>query len=297
MRSTWDMSLLMDTRGKIEEARGKCLEHLGQPVRQMIGQSFLPFIAGTDRGHFRRFLGQLGNTNPVRRAMLHLWTDSRGSQAFFMEAQNGNAAERYWIMLAVPDDDSGANPLEELDAPIPMMGDDDLLSMIEFAAAQATPLDLTVFSIDALAEQKTAQAPAKELAEKLKQQVERRLIANAYEGVVGQSAPGVYNVLHDAQVPAERIAGEVLAGAQQVGITEAQLGLAQRTVKLGSKPDRARIKTALASVKAPIQDRSLPVGAAADAVTPVTRSVAFYVVLAILAAVLIGGGGGVAKLW
>ena len=66
-----------------------------------------------------------------------------------------------------------------------------------------------------------------------------------------------------------------LAGAREIGVSEAQLGLTHRSVSLGLKPDREKIKAAMAAVrgtgaggtaarrtavKAPIEDRSLPVG-------------------------------------
>jgi hypothetical protein len=260
MKPSWDISFLLDGLGRIEEARGNCLEILGHPVRSLIGQSFLPFIAGADRAHFRRFLAQLGNANAVRRAMLHLWTSTRNDQAFFMEAQNGWSAERFWIMLALPKDQAGGNSLESLDAPIPATSDDDLLMLIELAAAEAMPLDLTVISVGGLAASPAVAVQSTELADELQRRVERSLIANAYDGVVSKSEPGVYNVLHDAQTPAEKIAGDVKAEAREIGVTEEQLALTQRTVKLGSKPSRAHIEAAMASVRAPIQDRSLPAG-------------------------------------
>lgn len=260
MKPSWDISFLLDTQGRIEEARGNCLELLGHPVRTLIGQSFLPFIAGADRAHFRRFLAQLGNANAVRRAMLHLWTSRQNDQVFLMEAQNGWSGERYWIMLALPHDRAGGNSLESLDAPIPATSDDDLLMLIELAAAEATPLDLTVISVGGLTTSPAATTQAAELTDKLQRQVERSLIANAYDGVVSKSEPGVYNVLHDAQTPAEKIASDVKAGAREIGVTEDQLALTQCTVKLGSKPSRAHIEAAMASVRQPIQDRSLPAG-------------------------------------
>ncbi|HVI90176.1 MAG TPA: PAS domain-containing protein [Dongiaceae bacterium] len=279
MKPSWDISFLLDTQGRIEEARGNCLEILGHPVRTLIGQSFLPFIAGADRAHFRRFLSQLGNANAVRRAMLHLWTSNHSDQAFLMEAQNGWSTERYWIMLALPKDQTGGNSLESLDAPIPATSDDDLLMLIELAAAEATPLDLTIISVGGLAAPQSAAAQSAELADELQRRVERSLIAHAYDGVVSKSEPGVYNVLHDALTPAEKIAGDVRAGAREIGVSEAQLGLTQRTVKLGSKPSRARIEAAMASVRAPIQDRSLPVGDPGLEPQPASRPIGIYIAL------------------
>jgi hypothetical protein len=285
MKPSWDISFLLDTQGKIEEARGNCLEILGHPVRSLIGQSFLPYIAGADRAHFRRFLSQLGNTNAVRRAMLHLWTSNQRDQAFLMEAQNGWSAERYWIMLALPKDLASGGSLESLDAPIPATSDDDLLMLIELAAAEATPLDLTVISVGGLAasQAKTAQSAA--MTDELERRVERSLIANAYDGVVSKSEPGVYNVLHDALTPAEKIAGDVKAEAREIGVSEEQLGLTHRSVKLGSKPSRARIEAAMASVRAPIQDRSLPAGMTGLEPPPPSRPIGLYIALGVAALV------------
>jgi hypothetical protein len=283
---TWDISFLVDTQGKIEEARGNCMDILGEPVRSMIGRSLLPFVAGADRAHFRRFLGQLGSPKAVRRALLHLRTAARGERPFFMEAQSGWSPAHYWVMLAVPTDQVGANPLAVLDAPVPTTSDDDLLLMIEMAAAeQATPLDLTVFSVDGLTTS-AADAGHTVPADQLRRQVEKSLIANAYDGVVSQSSPGIYNVLHDAETSPDKIAEDVKTGAREIGVTDAQLGLSHRTVKLGVKPDRARIKAAVDAARAPIQDRSLPVGVVAT--VPVRQSRSFYLIAAVLGAIILG---------
>lgn len=300
MTLTWDISFLLDTQGKIEEARGNCLEILGEPARTMVGRSFLPFVAGADRAHFRRFLAQLGKANAVRRALLHLRTGLRGDQPFFMEAQNGWSAARHWIMLAVPTDQVTANPLAVLDAPIPTTSDDDLLMLIELAAEQATPLDLTVFSVGGLAtaaaeadaESDARLSPDAERASKLRRQVERRLVANAYDGIVSRSEPGVYSVLHEAKKNAEEIAGDLRAGAREIGVSEEALGLRQRTVKLGARPDREKIKAAVVAVRMPIQDRSLPAGASAEAAPSLSRSLWFYGVLGMLVLILLALGAG-----
>ncbi|HVJ42117.1 MAG TPA: PAS domain-containing protein [Dongiaceae bacterium] len=298
MTLTWDISFLLDTQGKIEEARGNCLEILGEPVRTMVGRSFLPFIAGADRAHFRRFLAQLGSANAVRRAMLHLRTSLRGDRPFFMEAQNGWSAAHYWIMLAVPTEQVTANPLAVLDAPIPTTSDDDLLMLIELAAEQAMALDLTVFSVGGLAKpvaNPNADATADQGAEResqLRRQVERSLVANAYDGIVSRSEPGVYSVLHDAQKGADQIAGDLRAGAREIGLSDEEFGLSQRTVKLGLRPDRERIKAAVVAVRTAVQDRSLPAGTSADTAAPISRSPWFYLVLGALVLFLLGLGAG-----
>ena len=261
MTLTWDISFLLDPQGKIEEARGNSLEILGEPVRAMVGRSFLPFIANADRAHFRRFLGQLGNTNAVRRAMLHLRTANHGDKPFFMEAQNGWSAERHWILLAVPKDQVGAHPLAVLDAPVPAGSDDDLLMLIEMATAEIdVPVDLTVFNVGALATPAAVAKQGTALTDKLRNQVEQTLTAAALDGVVTRSAPGVYNVLHESSVAAGRIADEVQAEAEAIGISAEQLGLKRHTENLGLHPTRERIQQAVTAVKQPIQDRSLPVG-------------------------------------
>lgn len=290
MTLTWDISFLLDIQGKIEEARGNCLEILGEPARQMVGRSFLPFITGADRAHFRRFLGQLGNANAVRRALLHLRTNVSGDSPFFMEAQSGWSPAHFWILLAVPGEQSSVNPLAALEAPVPATDDDDLLMLIELTAGQAAPLDLTVFAVGGLSAPATGTMPGRisdaAIANQLRNQVEKSLIANAYDGVVSQSAPGIYNVLHGADTSAATIAGEVTAGARGIGVSEAQLGLTHRTVSLGLKPDRARIKAAMAAVRAPVQDRSLPPG---DPVAePVKSSRFFYWMLGGIALFVLG---------
>ncbi|HEX9448174.1 MAG TPA: PAS domain-containing protein [Dongiaceae bacterium] len=263
MTATWDISFLLDPQGKIEEARGKCLEILGEPARAMIGRSMMPFIAGADRAHFRRFLGQLGKENAVRRALLHLRTAAHGDRPFFMEVQNGWSASVHWILLTLPSDQTGpANTLAVIDAPLPMGTDDELMMMIELAAEQATvPLDLTVFEVGSLAKPADLDAQRPGTSGQLRRQVEKSLITNAYDGVVSQSAPGVYNLLHSAETNPDQIASEMRASALEIGVDEGQLGLRQRTVNLGLKPNRDKIKSAVAQVKVPIQDRSLPAGA------------------------------------
>jgi hypothetical protein len=262
MTATWDISFLLDPQGKIEEARGKCLEILGEPARAMVGRSMLPFIAGADRAHFRRFLGQLGNENAVRRALLHLQTAVHGERPFFMEVQNGWSVTSHWILLTLPSEQTGpANSLAVIDAPMPTGTDDELQMMIELAAEQATvPLDLTVFEVGSLAKPAELDALRPGTSGQLRRQVEQSLITNAYEGVVSQTAPGVYNLLHTADTNPDYIANEVRASALEIGVDEAQLGLSQRTVNLGLNPDREKIRSAVAQVKVLVQDRSLPAG-------------------------------------
>jgi hypothetical protein len=262
MTATWDISFLLDPQGKIEEARGKCLEILGEPARAMIGRSMLPFIAGADRAHFRRFLGQLGNESAVRRALLHLRTAVHGDRPFFMEVQNGWSAASHWILLTLPSEQTGtANSLSVIDAPLPTGTDDELLMMIELAAEQATvPLDLTVFEVGGLAKPAELDALRPGTSGQLRRQVEQSLIFNAYEGVVSQTAPGVYNLLHTADTNPDYIANEVKANALEIGVDEAHLGLSQHTVNLGLNPDRAKIRSAVEQVRVVVQDRSLPAG-------------------------------------
>jgi hypothetical protein len=292
MTSTWDISFLLDPQGKIEEARGKCLEILGEPARAMIGRSMLPFIAGADRAHFRRFLGQLGSEAPVRRAMLHLRTAIHSDRPFFMEVQSGWSATNHWILLTLPSEQTGqAASLAVIDAPMPTGSDDELLMMIELAAQQATvPLDLTVFEVGGLTRPAELDAQRPGASGQLRRQVEQSLITNAYEGVVSQTAPGIYNLLHAAATNPEQIANEVKASALEIGVGADQLGLSQRTVNLGLNPDREKIRSAVAEAKVVLQDRSLPVGMVVEEKTRPLWPIFFGIIclVLLLLGVLIG---------
>ena len=286
---SWDISFLIDTSGKISEARGDCQRLFGESVRQFIGRGLLPYVSNADRAHFRRFLVQLTAPSAVRQAIVHLRTQLLGDQPFVMEAQNGTGGGRYWLMFATAEAaQSGYDALSALEAPIPQANADEMLMLIELAAAQqAKSLDLTVVEVGGLMAPAPQQAPGEkpggnlgpEVTQKLQQSVEQSLTANAVDGVVSKSGQGIYNVLHHSEPGAAKIAGDLRQGARALGVDDNQLGLKQRSITLGVNPDRNLIRTAVEEAT------MLRAGAGQTVVAPVRRAVP--VLWMIVAAVLV----------
>ncbi|MET1027205.1 MAG: hypothetical protein ABWY00_08560 [Dongiaceae bacterium] len=274
---TWDISFLVDSSGKISEARGDCQRLFGEGVRQFIGRGLLPYISNSDRAHFRRFLIQLTSPSAVRQAIVHLRTQLLGDQPFVMEAQSGWGAGHYWVMFATAEAQSGYDAVSALQAPIPKAHADELLLMIELVAMQQTQsLDLTVVEVGGLMPKEAQSAPAggaqvedldAEMTQKLQQSVEQSLTANALDGVVSKSAQGIYNVLHPSELGVAKIAGDLRQGARILGVNDDQLGLKQRSVTLGVNPDRDRIRAAVEEAT------MLGAGAGQPVVAPVQRAV------------------------
>ena len=261
MQESWDMSFLVDESGKIIEARGQCREHIGDTVQQVVGGSFLGYLAPNERHHFRKFLAQLAKPKAKRAALINVFTPAFGIRGYAMEARVGRGAGEHWILLARARAGQAAGGVGDLDLQNVLATEQQFLELIELAAARAREvMDLTVVEIDDLKDSSRLTRLGDEAATGLERDVENTLIANALEGIVSRAAPGRYSLLHDNATRASKIEGEIREAADRRGIGEETLGLFMSTVKVEPAVGIEHLHTLLQRATA-----KLPQGAARDA--------------------------------
>lgn len=230
MQDSWDMSFLVDESAKVIEARGQCREHIGNTVQQVVGTSFLSYLASEERLHFRKFLAQLSRPNAKCAALVNLVTSAFGVRGYAMEARVGRAAGQHWILLARARAGQAVGGVAELDLQNVFAGEEQFIELIEQAAAAAREaLDLTVVEVGGLKDRSPLRARDSGIVNRLEIDVEATLLANAQEGIVNKAAPGQYSLLHDRAVRAVKFLGEIREAAERQGVAESDLGLHSST--------------------------------------------------------------------
>ncbi|MDY0884943.1 PAS domain-containing protein [Dongia soli] len=248
MAFSWNFSFLLDGSGKILDVQGNCVQAFGATGQEMIGRSLLPHIAPAERAHFRRFLAQLDSPSAIRQSILHIRSGLRTNHACLLQASVGSEPGTYHINLTDQAVElAEAGKLADLPAPIPRVTVDELEQLIEMAISelpdhQVPPLDLTVIEIGGLIDHTAIADKDESLPGHLQQRIEQSLIVDAFDDVVCLIDEGIYVLLHEEAEPVADIAADLHRAAQDLGISDKLLDLKQRTVKLGVRPSRARLR-------------------------------------------------------
>ena len=223
MADSWDMSFLVDQATQIREARGNLAKHFGMLQQVMIGKHLVNFVGAEDRLAFLRMMGRLSQRNWTETVALRFRTPLSGELRVALQARPGSGPMAWWIMLG----EQGAQQLPLISE---VGGGETMANEEEFGAVAAAAsgdapgkLDLSVFRAAVLANKGTALSEAKHA--ELDQKIGETLRETATGGIVTQPSPGEYALVHDKDVPAERIAERLTVTADAVGVSKEELGL------------------------------------------------------------------------
>ncbi len=231
MQESWDMSFLVDDSARVIEARGQCREHIGDTVQQVVGASFLGYLAPEERLHFRKFLAQLSKPNAKRAALINVFTPAFGIRGYAMEAQVGRAAGQHWILLARARAGQAVGGVADLDLQNVFASEQQFIELIEQAASTAREaMDLTVVEVGGLQDRSRLPQLDDAATERLVLDVEGTLAANAHEGIVSKAAPGRYSLLHRPATMTTKIEDDIRDAAGRRGVGDDALGLVTATI-------------------------------------------------------------------
>jgi len=259
MTQVWDVSVLVDGVGRIQEVRGQANLHLGQDGKGLIGQTVLNFVAEADVEHFQSFFKKLRPVIAAPRCLIHLKTPAFGIRSYVMQAEPGNQVDTYWMMFAAAGPGMSATAIKDAKVPATFADDARMLRLIEMAASESdSTLDLTVIAIAALRDRrKRGQLQGKNI-ELMEAELEQAILDLSKEGTASKTAAGEFSVLHGQEQSVQQIESNLRDVAGRFGVREDDLGFHATTVKIeaGSTPSaiREKIAFAYASVREDIDD-------------------------------------------
>jgi hypothetical protein len=233
MTQVWDVSVLVDGVGRIQEVRGQANLHLGQDGKGLTGQSVVNFVNDVDVEHFQQFFKKLRPVIAAPRCVVHLKTPAFGIRSYVMQAEPGNQLETYWLMFAAAG--PGMSAAAIADAKMP-------------ASESDSTMDLTVIAIAALRDRRRRSQLQGKNIELMEAELEAAILDLSKEGTVSKSAPGEFGVLHGQEQSVQQIESNIRGVAGKFGVDEGELGFTSTTVKIepGSSPSAIREKLAFA---------------------------------------------------
>ncbi len=231
MADSWDMSFLVDQATTIHEARGNFGQHLGTPLRGLVGEHLINFVAQEDRLLFLRFMAKLLLQSGTTTATARIHTPIIGEKVFELDARNGSRAKTWWMMLSATNA-RGYAPLAHVVDSDPLASGDEFSQLATSAARKAGgQLDMTLFQSKAVAGRNAAGMTEERRAE-LDQKIGEVLMDATDTGIVTKPEAGQYAVLHGAAVSPRQISERIVAAASEMAISEQELGLSETTEKL-----------------------------------------------------------------
>jgi hypothetical protein len=249
MTQVWDVSVLVDGVGRIQEVRGQANLHLGQDGKGLAGQGMINFVDDSDVEHFQSFFKKLRPVIAAPRCLVHLKTPAFGIRSYVMQAEPGTQGDTYWLMFAAAGPGMSATAIKDAAIPASLADDTRMLRLIEMAASESdSALDLTVIAIAALRDRrKRGHAQGKNI-ELMEAELEQAILDLSKEGTASKTAPGEYSVLPGEQQSVQQIESNLRDVAGRYGVGHADLGFHATTVKIeaGSSPSAIREKIAFA---------------------------------------------------
>lgn len=228
MGESWDMSFLIDQATKIHEARGNFGKHLGKPMRGLVGDHLINFVAEEDRLLFLRFMAKLLLKSGVTTAAARIRTPVIGEKIFELDARSSPRPKSWWLMLSASNSRGYAH-LGDVVSSDPVASADEFGLLAKSAAKDAGgKLDVTLFQSRAVSERSFGKM-TQERRDALDQRIGEVLVNATPAGVVTKPEPGQYAVLHGADVSAQKISEEIVAAATELEISAEELGLSQTT--------------------------------------------------------------------
>jgi hypothetical protein len=248
MTQVWDVSVLVDGVGRIQEVRGQANLHLGQDGKGLAGQGVVNFVDDSDVEHFQSFFKKLRPVIAAPRCLVHLKTPAFGIRSYVMQAEPGTQSDTYWLMFAAAGPGMSATAIQDATMPASLADDTRMLRLIEMAAAESdSALDLTVIAIAALRDRRKRSQQGKNI-ELMEAELEQAILDLSKDGSASKTGAGEYSVLPGEQQSVAQIESNLRDVAGRYGVGQADLGFHATTVKIeaGSTPSAIREKIAFA---------------------------------------------------
>ena len=231
MAETWDMSFLIDQATRIHEARGNFGKYIGKPMRGLVGDHLVNFVAQEDRLLFLRFMARLLLQSGTNTATARIHTPIIGEKIFELDARNGSRPKTWWLMLS-SSNARGYAPLASLVSSDPVASGDEFGHLARSAARQAGKrLDVTLFQSNAVSERSFGKM-TKERREALDKKIGEVLLSATSTGVVTKPELGQYAVIHGTDERPQDLSDKIVAAASEMDVTEQELGLTRTTENL-----------------------------------------------------------------
>lgn len=255
MSQVWDISVLVDSVGRILEVRGQAELHLGQDGRGMIGKPVTDYITATDVEHFNIFFHKLGPNSIAPRCLIHLKTPAFGIRSYVMQAEPSSGLESYWLLFAAAGPGVSADSIKDAKFAATFTDDERMMRLIEMVAAESdSTLDLTVIAIAALRDRKRRSQLQSKNVDLLEAELEAAILDLAEDGAAAKSGPGEYSVLHKQDTTQESLEDNLRTVADRLGIKRDELGLSSKTVEIEPGASGSSIRQKLSYAVAAIRE-------------------------------------------
>ncbi|HEY4163397.1 MAG TPA: PAS domain-containing protein [Dongiaceae bacterium] len=260
MAESWDMSFLIDQATQIQEARGNLGRHFGVLQQVLVGKHLVNFVGAEDRLPFLRMMGKLSQRATADIVSIRFKTPLSGEHQLAMQARPGPSPTTWWLLLS-----DGVADADAVPAIADLVEADAMASEAEFTAlAQSigsempSSMDLSVFRSALLADNQPAEMLSEAKSTELEQRIGDTLRENATGGIVTQSAPGEYALMHDKQVPAQQIADRIVVAADQAGVSAETLGLSHQTEAMPEDAEAKEVRDLIRNMRQDLAERGKP---------------------------------------
>lgn len=264
MAETWDMSFLIDQTTRIHEARGNFGKYIGKPMRGLVGDHLVNFVAQEDRLLFLRFMARLLLQSGTNTATARIHTPIIGEKVFELDARTGSRPKSWWLMLS-SSNVRGYAPLSSMVSSDPVASGDEFGQLARSAARQAgKQLDVTLFQSKAVSERSFGKL-TKERRDALDKKIGEVLLESTITGVVTKPELGQYAVIHGADELPQAISDKILAAASEMDVSEQELGLSRTTEKLTADVEVEDVARMIRDMRKKIAARDIEAGHVAAA--------------------------------
>lgn len=255
MSESWDMSFLIDQATRIHEARGNFGKHFGKPLRGLVGDHLVNFVAQEDRLLFLRFMAKLLLQTGITTATARIHTPIIGEKVFELDARNGIRAKTWWLMLSATNSRGYAHLSAVVDTNPMANGDEFGQLATSVAKAGGGKLGMTLFQSKAVAERSFGKMTP-ERREALDKRIGEVLVEATDTGIVTKPEVGQYAVLHGADVSAQQISDRIVQAASEMDITETDLGLSRTTETLAENVEAEDVGRMIRNMREKLVDRA-----------------------------------------
>jgi hypothetical protein len=232
MIESWDLSLLIDNSTRIHDARGMTNQHFGVPLRDMSYRPFIDFVVPEQRAAFRRCIARVSGGKDMGLTAAKLLTCEPEPRQFYMIAKRAAEPERWWLMIAA-DGPNAAAAAQQMGAAPALADDEEFIAMVEGAVGELKgQLDMMRVASSLLQGKQTSATATPEVKEQLEMRFTKIVLDNAYDGIATRPGPGEYVMLKDRERRTDDIVQQLEAAAEELAITQLELGLEVATVGL-----------------------------------------------------------------
>jgi hypothetical protein len=255
MSDSWDMSFLIDQATRIHEARGNFGKHFGRPLRGLVDDHLVNFVAQEDRLLFLRFMAKLLLQTGTTTATARIHTPIIGEKIFELDARTGSRAKTWWLMLSATAS-RGYAPLASIVNADPVASGDEFGQLAKSAAkGGGGKLGMTLFQSKAVSERSFGKM-TQERRDALDKRIGEVLVEATDTGVVTKPDIGQYAVLHGADVSPQQISERIVQAASEMDITESDLGLTQTTETLAENVEAEDVGRMIRNMREKLVDRA-----------------------------------------